>query len=180
MRKFLILGAAALAMSACSNKGADADGDGKISDVEAKAEMSTGGAMATKPGLWEIKMTFDKVEGEKVPAPALAQMKAQAAKGMTMRSCLTKEQAEKPGADFFGGTEQANCSFSKLDRSGNNMDVEMTCKPAANITLTNKMKGTFADESYSMAIEQSTNMPSIGAVKMTGKIVGTRVGDCPA
>jgi Protein of unknown function (DUF3617) len=180
MRKFLILGVAALALSACSDKGADADGDGKISDVEAKDEMGSGGAMVTKPGLWEIKMVISKVEGEKVPAPALAQMKEQAAKGMTMKSCMTKEQVDKPGVDFFGGVPEANCAMESLDRSGNKLTGVMKCKPAPNVVLTSKMDGTFAAESYTMNVEQSTEMPSVGIVKMTGKIDATRVGDCPA
>jgi len=62
MNKFLILGVAALAISACSEKGADTDGDGKISNSEASAEMAKGGAMAMKPGLWEVKIGFDKID----------------------------------------------------------------------------------------------------------------------
>lgn len=180
MRKFLILGVAALAISACSNKGADADGDGKITDAEAKAEMSADGAMVTKPGLWEIKMALSKVEGEKVPAPVLAQMRAQAAKDITVKSCMTKEQVDKPGVDFFGGTAEANCAMESLNRSGNKLIGVMKCKPAANVVLTSKMDGTFAAESYTMNVEQSTEMPSVGIVKMTGKIDAKRVGDCPA
>ena len=52
MQKFFLMGVAALALSACSEKGADTDGDGKISDTEATTEMADGGAMAMKPGLW--------------------------------------------------------------------------------------------------------------------------------
>jgi Protein of unknown function (DUF3617) len=180
MRKFLLLGAAALAISACSDKGADADGDGKISDAEATAEMSADGAMVTKPGLWEVKMVFSKVEGEKVPARVLAQMRTQAAKGMTVKSCMTKEQVDKPGVDFFGGTAEANCAMESLDRSGNNLAGIMKCKPADNVVLTSKMDGKFAAETYTMNIEQSTEGTPMGAVKMIGKIEGKRVGDCPA
>ncbi|MGB5078326.1 MAG: hypothetical protein WBO17_12680, partial [Sphingorhabdus sp.] len=92
MRNYLIIGVAALAVAACSDKGADADGDGKVSDTEAKAEMSAGGAMATKPGLWEVNTRYSKVEVTGVPEAQAAQMKAQAAKGVTIKSCMTKEQ----------------------------------------------------------------------------------------
>lgn len=179
MRKILILGFAALALSAC-DKGADADGDGKVSNEEAKAEMGSGGAMATKPGMWEVKMTFANVEAKGAPPEILSQIKAQAAKGITMQSCMTKEQAEKPGTDFFGGTPEANCSFDKLDRSGNSINVEMTCKPAGNIVVKSKMDGSFAAETYTMNIEQSTEGMPTGPVKMTGKVDAKRVGDCPA
>lgn len=180
MRKFLILGVAALALSACSDKGADADGDGKISDVEAKAEMGSGGAMAMKPGEWEVKISFDKIEAPGVPAAAQGKMKEQMATGMTQRSCLTQAQVDKPGGDFFGAPEEANCTFDELSRTGNGMKVAMICKPGGNLVVKSKMDGKFAAETYTMNIEQSTEGTPMGAVKMTGKIVGTRVGDCPA
>lgn len=180
MRKFLIIGVAALAITACSNKGADADGDGKVSADEAKAEMSAGGAMAMKPGLWEVKIAFDKVEAPGMPAGVADKMKAQMGEGMSEKSCMTKEQAAKPGGDFFGAPPEANCTFDTLDRSGNSMKVAMTCKPAGAIVVKSKMDGTFGAETYSMNIEQSTEGMPMGAVKMTGKIEGKRVGDCPA
>lgn len=180
MRKFLILGAAALAISACSDKGADTDGDGKVSTAEAKTEMEAGGAMAMKPGQWEVKISFDKVEAPGIPEAAAKQMKAQMGKGITQRSCMTKEQSEKPGTDFFGAPAEANCTFEELDRSGNAMKVAMTCKPAGNLTVKSKMDGRFGAESYTMNIEQSTEGTPMGAVKMTGKIEGKRIGDCPA
>lgn len=180
MRKFLILGVAALAISACSKKGADADGDGKISDAEARAEMSSGGAMAMKPGLWEVKIGFDKIDAPGIPANLQGQMKAQMGKGVTQQSCLTKEQVEKPGGDFFGAPPEANCSFDALSRSGDGMTVAMTCKPGGTMVIKSKMDGKFAAETYSMTIEQSSEGTPTGAVKMSGKIDGKRVGDCPA
>jgi Protein of unknown function (DUF3617) len=180
MRKFLFVGAAALAITACSDKGADADGDGKVSATEAKAEMADGGAMAMKPGEWETKISFNSVEGKGLPPQAAEMMKAKMAEGMTTKSCMTKEQAEKPGSDFFGAPPEANCTFEELDRSGNSMKVAMTCKPAGNMTITSKMDGSFGAESYAMNIEQSTDGPPMGSMKMKGKIEGKRIGDCPA
>lgn len=179
MRKYLLVAAAALAISAC-NKGADADGDGKISDAEAKAEMGSGGAMAMKPGQWEVKISFDKIDAPGIPAAMQGKMKEQMSKGMTQQSCLTQAQVDKPGGDFFGAPPEANCTFDELSRSGNGMKVAMTCKPAGNMTVKSKMDGQFAAETYTMNIEQSTEGTPMGAVKMTGKIDGKRVGDCPA
>ncbi len=180
MRKYLLLAAAALTLSACSNKGADADGDGKISDAEAKAEMGSGGSMAMKPGQWEVKISFDKIEAPGVPASVQSKMKEQMGKGMTQQSCLTQAQVDKPGGDFFGAPEEANCTFDELSRTGDAMKVAMTCKPGGNMTVKSKMDGKFAAETYTMTIEQSTDGTPMGAVKMMGKIDGKRVGDCPA
>ncbi len=180
MRKYLIVGVAALAIAACSDKGADADGDGKISGEEAKAEMADGGAMATKPGVWEVKTSFSDITVEGVPEAVAAQLKAQMAKGVTVSSCLTKEQVEKPGTDFFGGPPEANCTFEKIDRSGNTTMVEMTCKPAGGMTLKSKMNGSFAAESYKMDVTQTIEGGPVGNLKMKGVAEGKRVGDCPA
>lgn len=179
MRKFLIIGIAALAITACSDKDADADGDGKVSDAEAKAEMADGGSMAMQPGEWETKISFNNVEGKGLPPQALKAMKEQMAKGVTSKTCMTKAQSEKPDADFFGSPPEANCTFDELNRSANSMKVAMTCKPAPNMTIKSKMDGTFGATTYAMTVEQSTEGTPMGVMKMTGKIEGKRIGDCP-
>ncbi len=180
MRKFLMMGVAALAMSACSDKGADADGDGKITSAEAKAEMADGKMLKMEPGEWETKISFSDVQAKNLPPQALAAMKTQMAKGVTSKSCMTKEQSEKPGSDIFGAPPEANCSFQEFNKSGESMTVSMTCKPAPNMVVKSKMDGTFSTTGYAMNIEQSTEGPPMGAIKMTGKMEGKRLGDCPA
>lgn len=182
MRQWLIMGAAAalVTLPACSNKGADADGDGKVSGEEAQKELAQGGAMAMQPGLWEVKISFDSIEGANLPPAAKDQMLKAMGGGMSVQSCLTKEQVEKPGADFFGGDAQANCSFAKLDRNGNNIAVELTCAPQEGIRVTSKMDGSFAKDSYRMTMEQKTGGTPMGEMTMKGKIEGKRIGECPA
>ena len=182
MRKFLVLGLASsiVAISGCSDKGADTDGDGKVSTAEAQKELSQGGAMAMKPGLWEVKISFDSIDAPGMPAAAKSQMTKAMGSGMSVRSCLTKEQAEKPGADFFGGDAGANCSFEQLNRSGNKMSVQMTCKPEGGMVIASKMDGSFEAESYAMTMEQKTSGTPMGEMTMKGKIEGKRTGDCPA
>jgi hypothetical protein len=180
MHKFLILGAAVMALSACSDKGADSDGDGKISNAEATAEMRQGGAMAMKAGLWEVKISFDTIEAPGAPANIQSKMKEQMSKPVTKQSCLTQAQVDKPGTDFLGAPPEANCTFNELNRSSSGIKVAMTCKPGGNMVLKSKMDGTFAAGTYMLNIEQSTQGTPMGAVKMNGKIEGKRIGDCPA
>lgn len=181
MRKILVTGAACavLAITACSDKGADTDGDGKVSTAEAHKELSKGGAVAMTPGMWEVKIKFDSIEAPGLPEAAKAQM-SKAMSEMSVKSCLTKEQAEKPGADFFGGDAGSNCTFEQLDRSGNKMTVQMTCKPRGGITISNKMQGSFEGETYAMTMEQKTSGTPMGEMTMKGRIEGKRIGDCPA
>jgi Protein of unknown function (DUF3617) len=180
MRKYLILGLTAAALAACSGGDADANGDGKISGTEAKTEMASGGAMKMKAGEWETTVTFNSIDAKGLPAGAKDQMMAAMGKGVTVKSCLTQEQVDKPGADFFGTPQGSNCEFQQLDRSGNSMKVEMTCKPDEKTTLTSKMDGTFAETSYTMTMEQKASGMPTGDMTMKGKIEGKRLGDCPA
>ena len=180
MHKFFLLSAAALALSACADKGADTNGDGKISDSEAATEMADGGAMAMKPGLWEVKISFDKIEAPGASAAMQETLKTQMGQGVTQRSCLTQAQVDTTGMEFFGAQPEANCTFEALDRSTAGVKMAMTCKPAGPIIVKSKMDGKFSAETYIMSIEQNTDGTPMGAVKMTGKIGGKRVGDCPA
>lgn len=179
MQKILVLGAVALLLSACSDKGADSDGDGKVSQAEAQKELAQGGSMAMKPGMWEVKIKFDSLDAPGMPTQVKDQM-TKAMNEMSVKSCLTKEQAENPGADFFGGDVGSNCSFQQLNRSGNNMTVQMTCKPDGGVTIASKMEGSFAAETYSMKMEQKTSGTPMGDMTMKGRIEGKRIGDCPA
>lgn len=88
MRTILVGGVAfaILALSACSDKGADADGDGKVSQAEAQKELSKGGAVAMKPGLWEVKIKFDSIEAPGMPEAAKAQMTCKPEGGITVAS----------------------------------------------------------------------------------------------
>ena len=180
MRKYLIVGIAAMAIAACSDKGADTDGDGKETAAEAKAEMSGGGALVMQPGDWETKVTFATIDGDGLPPQAAEMMKAKMAEGTTSKSCLTKEQVEKPDSDFFGAPPEANCTFEDLNRSSTTMKVSMTCKPGGDMIIKSKMDGKFGATSYAMDIEQTTQGAPMGSINMKGKIEGKRVGDCPA
>lgn len=184
MRNLVIMGAALLMVSACSQgddgKDADKDGDGKTTMEEVRKELESGGKMAMKPGEWEVKISFSEIEGDGIPEQAKAMVMAQMGKGMTTKSCITEAQAEQPGADLFGGGEEQNCTFNKFDRSGNSMNIDMTCKPAGGMTINSKMNGEFAAESYSMTMEQEMTGAPMGALTMKGKIEGRRLGDCPA
>ena len=179
MRNLLTAGALLMALAACSSN-ADQNSDGKISADEASKEMAAGGAMKMKPGLWETKISFSKIEGKGIPETAKKQMLDAMGKGMTVKSCLTKEQTDKPGADFFGTPKDANCEYQQLDRTGSNMKVTMTCKPDGKTIVTSTMNGSFSDESYSMAMKQKTSGTPMGDMDMAGTIEGKRLGDCPA
>ncbi len=161
MRKLILMSLAMLAITGCSKNDAE------------------GGAMEMKPGEWEVKIDFSSIEGAGIPEAAKAAIKEQVSKASTSKSCLTKEQAEKPGSGMFGSPEGSNCTFAKFERTGGKMSIDMTCKPAG-MTLKSKMDGSFGADQYTMTMEQTMEGLPAGAITMKGTINGRRLGECPA
>jgi Protein of unknown function (DUF3617) len=180
MRKLILIGAAMLLVTSCSKKATDSDGDGKITAEEVKAELAGGGKMAMKAGEWEVKINFSDVSGEGIPAAAKPAILEQIGKANISKSCVTQEQTNKPGADLFGSPAEANCIFAKFDRSGQNVLIDMICKPGGTMKLHSKMEGSFGEESYKMTMEQNIEGIATGPFTLKGTINGRRLGDCPA
>ena len=174
MRNFLMLATTALALTACS--GGD-DKAGEAAAVETPANSMP--TFTVKPGLWETKITFKTVEAKGLPEVAKKQMMAAMGDGVTVKNCVTKEQSEKPGAEFFGSPNSSNCTVGALDTSGDRVTVKLTCKPDEKAVIESSMNGTFATDSYSMDIKQKTSGTPIGDLITAGKIDGKRLGDCP-
>ena len=175
MRNFVALSAMSLVLVACSGGNDKSDEPAAVA-TPAKAMP----AFTVKPGLWEIKVTFKSIEAKGLPDEAKKQMMAAMGNGITVKNCVTKEQSEKPGAEFFGSPNSSNCAMNTMDVSGDQMSVKLTCKPDGKAVIESRMDGTFADESYSMDIQQKTSGTPMGDLITAGKIDGKRLGDCPA
>ncbi|WOE75798.1 DUF3617 domain-containing protein [Alterisphingorhabdus coralli] len=168
--------AAALTLSACGNEAADADGDGEISAEEASDAMSD---IKMTPGEYEVKASFTEIEVEGMPEAAKKAMLDQMGNVPAQKMCVTEEMAANPGAGMFGGAEESGCTMDKLERSGSDMEVAMTCK-VGEMSVVSNMEGTMEAESYTMNIEQTMTGGPTGDMKMKGTVEGKRVGDCPA
>lgn len=174
MRNFLALPALFVVLTACS--GAD-DNAGESTTVAAPDKSMP--SFSVKPGLWETKITFKTIEAKGLPEAAKKQMMAAMGNGITVKNCVTKEQSEKPGAEFFGSPNSSNCSIASMDVTGNRMTVKLTCKPESTAIIESSMAGTFAPDSYSMDVQQKTSGTPMGDLITAGKIDGKRLGDCP-
>jgi hypothetical protein len=167
---------ALLTLTACSGGGEQAE-KAKADTVAAKVESM---AMRVKPGLWETKITFTSIEAKGLPEAARIQMLKAMGKGMTIKSCLTKEQAEKPGAEFFGSAKGSNCAVGSMDVSGSTATVAMTCKPDGKTVIDSKMNGQFSENSYKMDVNQKTSGTPMGDLVTAGHVEGKWLGECPA
>ena len=175
MLKFLMLASTALALAACS---AAEDKAGESATVAMTAKSTS--AFTVKPGLWETKITFKSIEAKDLSETAKKQMMAAMGNGVTVKNCVTKEQSEKPGAEFFGSPNSSNCNVGALDAAGDRVTVKLTCKPDEKAIIESSMSGTVAADSYSMDIQQKTSGTPMGDLITTGKIEGKRLGECPA
>ncbi|WP_373487246.1 DUF3617 domain-containing protein [Blastomonas sp.] len=177
-----ILALPLLAFAACSGGGADTDGDGKISKDELAAEAAS---IKFRPGEWENKIEIVDVKFDESKLPPEAKgmtgaiVKQMIGQVNTSKNCLTKEDAEKPGADFLAGADNEECDYKKFSLSGGKIDADISCKgKQAGEQGDIKMTGDYTATSYNM--EMSMNMQSPGAGNMTinAKNSAKRIGDC--
>ena len=168
MKKLLVSVAVLSLIGGCSDKGADHDGDGKITADEVAEEMNT---VRLEPGEWEntVEIVDVKVDGlpEGVSSGVMDSMKG---KVTTSKSCITKDEADNPGAQFFAAQEKTNCEVKKFDMSGGAVSSEMSCSNMGGApgNMTMAMDGQYGPSSYDMTM------------KMNGGASGIRIGDCPA
>ena len=177
--RILLVSVAILGLTAaCSDKGADHDGDGKITAEEVAQEMNR---VTLEPGEWEnsVEIMDVKIEGlpEGAPAGIMDSMKGKVTKS---KSCITKEQAENPGAEFFAAQEKTNCEVKKFEMSGGAVSSEMACSNMGGApgNMTMAMDGQYGPSSYDMTMNMNGGASGM-KMDITAKSIGKRIGACP-
>ena len=179
MKKLLVSVAVLSLIGGCSDKGADHDGDGKITADEVAEEMNT---VRLEPGEWEntVEIVDVKVDGlpEGVSAGVMDSMKG---KVTTSKSCITKDEADNPGAQFFAAQEKTNCEVKKFDMSGGAVSSEMSCSNMGGApgNMTMAMDGQYGPSSYDMTMKMNGGASGM-KMDISAKSSGKRIGDCPA
>jgi hypothetical protein len=165
----------------CGKGGADADGDGKISTREAAAEVS--GAVAPRPGQYESKMQLLEIEMPEVAGVDGEQMKKtlQSAMNSTTRHCVTAEDAQNAAKQMIQTPENDNCSYSKFDISGGNVEAVMACKNPDGSTSNMQLSGQMGREQSHMvmALDQAVpGLPGGGKSHFKMQVDSRRIGEC--
>tara|TARA_B100000678_G_scaffold287671_2_gene294680 strand:- start:342 stop:905 length:564 start_codon:yes stop_codon:yes gene_type:complete len=175
----IIAASACLALlAACSDGGADTDGDGNITKEEVAAEAASGGEVKIQPGQWENTIEFTEFDIPGVPENMKDMIAGQLGKSITTKSCITQEEADKPNAGFFGGEKNDNCTYQEFDRSGDKLKLRMTCKTDDGGTAKVAMDGAFAKDKFTLTMDQKISGTPAGDVSMKGTVTGKRIGDC--
>lgn len=165
--------AMALAATACSKP---ANVDEKNASVEqvGKAIANSGANNQFTPGRWESKAELIGLSGDGIPSGALQQAQATLARTGAVATCLTPEQAARPGTDFFA-PEASDCTYHHFKMENGVLDALLVCGPGGKTT--SEMKGSFSPRQYNIAL---TNKMNIGGRNMTMnmKVESKHAGNC--
>lgn len=170
----------AVALLSCSDNSADRDGDGLVDSAERAAELDYDAFIPMKAGLWETKFLFTDIDVPTLGKSEKQQIMKEVAKGASSRSCLSPDQAKKPGADFFGGDGAEKCMYKSFDVSGQNVKMTLTCGMDGMGSVDMELAGVMGETEFNYESEVAVRLPIVGKVKMEGNAIGKYVGTCPA
>lgn len=156
-----------LALAACSKPAVDTKNE-KAGSVAKKVADS---GFKINPGHWDTTMKFVKMEVPGAPPEAQAMMGKMMGKDRTFGSCLTPEEAARPGGKFFGQDNDA-CTYEHFTMGDGKIDAKLICTgepgkagDAGRVRQTIVMNGTYAPDSYTMNMTMDMvgrGMPGVG------------------
>jgi hypothetical protein len=116
---------------------------------------------ARKPGLWELKMTF---ENRNVP-------------GQTMQQCIDASTDQMMQSNV-GSMTQAACTKRDVQRSANGITIDSTCTVAGKTTTTHAVIIGSLDSAYTMTVTSDGGPAPGGKTNMT--MAAKWLGPCAA
>lgn len=166
MRQILLCGAALVLLAGCN----------KAEDSPAASDK-----VVRAPGAWKTSMELTKFSMPGAPKEAEEMMRGMMSKLQDLQTCLTPEAAAKediasalakpPG----GGGE---CSFTKKDVAGSDIDVTLSCKdPSSPEPVTITMKGKAEAKKTDMVLTVSGKQAGQD-INMEMHAVNQWVGEC--
>lgn len=190
MKKFLALGAALLAVSACTGGGGGAGNETKEGgNAAAPSEgasgsatsASTGGAAGNagggndslQPGLYEMTMQMN------MNVPGMPQA-SQNQPPQTRRECITPEETREMAETMGEEPEGMQCSERQFTMRGGTMSGRMNCRGQGG-ELRIQLSGEYTSTSFNFRQEMAGRMPGADQpMNMRLQAQGRRVGECPA
>ncbi|GGD46601.1 DUF3617 family protein [Erythrobacter arachoides] len=182
MRRIIITMASLplLALAGCGDTGsADADGDGAVSVAEAADRMDDEG-MRPQAGRYRVSTEILEFDLPGAPAGAGDMIREQMASGQESEYCLTQADVDEGYEAMARRSQDAgeNCSFSRFDASGGNIDAEMICTMPGQGTMTITMDGEGTATSSVMETAMRGSIPGMGDMTMRARATHQRIGDC--
>jgi hypothetical protein len=180
MLKFVLLCASALALSACSDKGADGSADQGANGIIDTAEIDYDAFIPMKSGLWATNFVFTDINVPTLGKAEKQRVMNEVAKSASSQSCLTEAEAKKPDADFFAGNGAEECAYETFDVSGKNVRMKLSCGMDSMGSIDMELVGVMGDTEFRYDSTVNVRLPMVGKVAMQGTARGKYIGACPA
>ena len=182
MRRAALIFAAALPLAACSN---EPEVDMKNASVgEVVNEVRSAGVTDEfiRPGQWETKVVVEDVDIPGMPAATKAQMKSMFAQrqNVTVKHCVTPEEAKRPDGKMFTGQDTNNCRYDHFTMRDGKIDAAMRCEGEQPGAMTMAMTGTYTPESSSTRSEMKISSGAQGTMTIKARSETRRIGECTA
>ena len=173
MKRSMSAAMMALAVLGCSKPGKVDEKNASVEQV-GKAIADAGASAHFTPGRWETRVDLKAIEGQNIPPAALQTAKSALARAGVVATCLTPEQAAKPGDGFFN-QDTRNCTYKHFRMADGKLDALLAC--GANGEESAAMKGTFDPTHYNIAL---TNKTAVGgrSMTMTMDVESRHAGQC--
>lgn len=187
VKTYLALSAGLIALAACGGPEKKEGGNASGEAAAAGGSGSDGGALAggsatlrLEPGEWETIVESVSVEAPNMPQQARDMMaKAMGGSKMSVRHCVTPEEANRPSGDLFSGRKDGNCTSKDFSVSGGRVQGTITCNDPQAGAVNLVMDGRFDPRSYTVSQTMKTDAAG-QTMTIKSRVSGRRVGECSA
>lgn len=169
----------AAALAACGSGSEDAAGGDTLSNEEVAERASE--AIRLEPGQYRSTVDLVSIDIPGAPAEVVEMMKrSMSAESSTTEYCLTPEDAEKGYEEMARNSAEGDCSFSRFDVDGGDIDAEMVCEGGPQgATARMTLSGTGTSTSSDITMTMQMDAAGMGDGTMTIRARHERIGDCP-
>ena len=150
---------------------------GESGDTAKKAEgASAGAAVQLQAGQWEVTHHTLDISAPGMPAGAADMLKPGP---VTVNTCITPEQAQKPGPDLFSANADESCKQEGFKAAGGEVSGTLTCTPPGGGKTVMKLDGSFDVTEFDVHMEM---VAEADGTQTTTKMrtSARRTGDCPS
>ena len=178
MRHVLLIAVAAATLGAGNREPKVDAKDATPEEVAAKVKEAGMDQITIRPGLWQSKVTINKVEVPGAPPEMAAAMQGKTSEERTY--CLTPEEAKKPNENFFAGNRD-ECRYDHFTMSGGKIDAAMRCTHEQ-MTQQIDFAGSYTPDAYQMAMDTKVagGPREMAGMSMSMRVESKRVGECSA
>ena len=178
--RYTVIIIALAALTAC-NKGPEVDERNASVEEVAQKVRESGGDALFQPGQWQTKVTVKDMTIPGMPEAMQGRMKQMLAQrqNVVAETCLTPDEAKKPGGKFFTGKESKDCRYDHFTMSGGKVDAVMRCKGSGGSSgaMVMTLNGTYTPTESTTNVDMQISGPD-GTMKMTAVTENKRIGDC--